>query len=100
MGRYTGTAQLIGLDGASIEPVVHVDLSDNPEMAPSYARSAPFYGEFWVDSGDLMDPLRDRQRCLLHLDDGTVVQMRLNTYDRGGSRAQAIGEGPQLPTWR
>jgi hypothetical protein len=101
MSTFRGTACLTDPAGKVIKPEVSVELSDDRRTAPSYLRWEPFYGQMWVSEGDLMiDPLRDQKPCILQLDEGPTLEVRVTSWDRGGSRAQLLGEGPELPPWQ
>lgn len=88
MTRHEGQGRLEE-DGRVVADVVHVYLDDDPERAPSYAHGRA-YGELWLDDGDLMSRLPSDARCELVLDDGSVKPIRINSYDRGGARAQVV----------
>lgn len=94
---YEGNAQLVDDQGNLIKSVVAVRLCDDRRTTPSYAKTAPYYGEMWVQEGDLMDPLRGKPRCLLVLPSGISLEILVNSFDRGGARAQVVGEGRVLP---
>jgi hypothetical protein len=97
VGTYEGTAQLVDDQGGLIKRRVTVRLSDDLRSAPSYAKAAPYHGEIWVTEGDLMDPVRGKEHCQLLLPDGVPLQIFVNSFDLGGSRAQVVGESGVLP---
>ncbi len=104
---YDGGAALATRAGVPIADRVHVHLTDRAEGKPSYARSAPFYGEMWVDEGDLMcESLRRDPACSLRwlglemLDPNkATVFVRVHSWSEEGRCAQLVGEGAFAPAF-
>jgi len=93
MTKFAGTAAVEDLAGNVVAPLVDVALNDDPDECP-YKTTPPWYGDMRVESGDLMiEPLRTHPRCVLRLSNGHEAQARVNSWDRGGGRAQLVGLG-------
>lgn len=101
-----GDAALMTRSGVPIVERVHVHLTDRTQGKPAYARSAPFYGEMWLDQGELSsDALKRDPRCSLHwlglevtAPDEAAVLVRVHSWSENGRRAQLVGEGSLTPS--
>ncbi len=88
LSRYEGHGRL-ERGGVLVAERVGVWIDDDVDSAPSYAHGSP-HGEVWLDEGDLMSRLPADARCDLTLADGTALRVRVNSFDRGGGRAQVV----------
>lgn len=88
MPRYAGHGRLEN-GGVLVAERVGVWIDDDADSAPSYAHRSP-YGEVWLDEGDLKTRLPPNARCELTLADGRALRVRVNSFGRGGARAQLV----------
>ncbi|MGZ7042862.1 MAG: hypothetical protein ACXVH7_13805 [Thermoanaerobaculia bacterium] len=92
--QFNGTARLTDVTGNVIMEEVLVALEDDPASAPSYVGERGWYGEIWVNEGDLLvDQLRVDPDCILELSNNNTCDVRVNSWDDGGRRAQIVGRG-------
>jgi hypothetical protein len=97
MTKFAGTAAVEDPTGNVVAQLVDVELNDDPDECPYETMTPPWYGDMWLEHGDLMiEPLQTNPQCVLKLSNGNVAQARVNSWDLGGRRAQLVGVG-QVP---
>ncbi len=69
MTKFVGTAAVEDLAGSVVIAMVNLALNDDPAECPYQSMTPPWYGNMWLETGDLMiEPLQTDARCVLSLD--------------------------------
>jgi hypothetical protein len=91
MASYRGTCRVKTSAGKVVLDHATVSISDDPARC-TYRSRPPWCGELSQGDANLMrEPFRSDPECVLEFDSGDVARARINSWDRGGQRAQLIG---------